>query len=191
MFSSDTKEHSAAIGSQKQASHAAFASCASVRCDARRVLFFDASFSTLRCCSQLPSGLECKRLPQSWRVAIMRTDADLTVSLQLAGRASDIFIATRTCCSGPAAQARIAPSALQHKRRTSSTETHVCDAVPVLVVDFDDTLTQGDTIGILIDAAITAQARDVSDPDDHRERVAGLQVRGTDQFAASQHSQAA
>ena len=47
----------------------------------------------------------------------------------------------------------------------------------MLVVDFDDTLTQGDTVGILIDAAITAQARDVADPDDHRERLSGLQVR--------------
>lgn len=46
--------------------------------------------------------------------------------------------------------------------------------MPLLVVDFDDTLTQGDTIGTLIDAAIAAQARDVADGDEHAARRAQL-----------------
>lgn len=46
-------------------------------------------------------------------------------------------------------------------------------AAPVLVIDFDDTLTRGDTVGVLIDAAISAQARNSDAPD---ERRAGLRA---------------
>jgi phosphoserine phosphatase len=52
-------------------------------------------------------------------------------------------------------------------------------AVPVLVMDFDDTLTQGDTVGTLIDAAIAAQARDVADAAEHEERVSDLRALKT------------
>ena len=61
-------------------------------------------------------------------------------------------------------------------------------AAPVLVMDFDDTLTQGDTVGTLIDAAISAQARDVADPDDHAERLAGL--RATKERLVSEYTEA-
>jgi hypothetical protein len=60
------------------------------------------------------------------------------------------------CCCAPPTTAPLAP------------------AVPLLVVDFDDTVTQGDTIGALIDAAIKAQARDVTDPDAYQQRLSGL-----------------
>lgn len=43
----------------------------------------------------------------------------------------------------------------------------VC-AAAILVVDFDDTITQGDTVGALIDAAISAQAQSSEDPDARR-----------------------
>ena len=47
-------------------------------------------------------------------------------------------------------------------------------AVPLLLVDFDETLTDGDTIGPLVDAAIAAQARDVAEPAHQQQRLEGL-----------------
>lgn len=50
----------------------------------------------------------------------------------------------------------------------------VLHAAPVLVVDFDDTITEGDTIGTLIDASIEAQARGDSTSQGQQNRRSAL-----------------
>lgn len=47
----------------------------------------------------------------------------------------------------------------------------------MLVIDFDDTLTRGDTVGVLIDAAISAQARNSAAPDERRAGLRALKER--------------
>lgn len=49
-------------------------------------------------------------------------------------------------------------------------------AAPVLVVDFDDTITDGDTIGLLINAAIQAQSRGEPTSQETHDRDQGLRA---------------